>query len=365
VENVISDTPTRPNDPLLPSGVDVAFGDIEAMQVRLRQAGGPRPPAPASIATIVAVGSRDRLAPAADALMHLSATAGVRAILIACGRERTPGVRVAEHAILVDGIKPSFLNNAVAALRLSSLPTLVWWRGGASELLDGLASLADRLVLDVEDPRPVWPLVPALAEQTAVSDLRWTRLTRWRALMAHFFDIPEVSAAAASFNTLRIEAGDAHAARLFAGWLTSALNRKRGLTVDIRPANAGRPCAELPLIESIALGEGDQQLTLQLAASRACVSAAVAVSGHAGASRTVSLGDQSLAALIAEELRIRSRDTAFERALAAQSGLQASAGEQPPKAVATPRQAQGRREHSRRASAQRGGKRQKGPRRAE
>jgi glucose-6-phosphate dehydrogenase assembly protein OpcA len=398
VENAVSKRATPANDPLLPSGVDVAFGDIEATQARLREDGGPRPPAPASIATIVAVGSRDRLGPAADALMHLSATAGVRAVLIACGRERTPAVRVAEHAILVDGIKPPYLNNAVAALRLSSLPTLVWWRGGASDLLEGLASLADRLVLDVDDPRPVWPLVPALAERTAISDLRWARLTRWRAMMAHFFDIPDIRAAAASFNTLRMEAGDVHAARLFAGWLASALNRTRGFTVDIRPAFARRASADkpamarrasadepafarrasadepalaarattdLPPIESIALGEGDQQLTLHLAPSRSCISAAAAVTGHAGASRTVSLGDQSLVALIGDELRIRSRDMAFERALAALSGLQASVGGQPPKAAATPRPAQGRPEPSRRTSAQRGGKRQKRPRRAE
>lgn len=376
MENAVSKRATPANDPLLPSGVDVAFGDIEATQARLREDGGPRPPAPASIATIVAVGSRDRLGPAADALMHLSATAGVRAVLIACGRERTPAVRVAEHAILVDGIKPPYLNNAVAALRLSSLPTLVWWRGGASDLLEGLASLADRLVLDVDDPRPVWPLVPALAERTAISDLRWARLTRWRAMMAHFFDIPDIRAAAASFNTLRMEAGDVHAARLFAGWLASALNRTRGFTVDIRPAFARRASADepalaarattdLPPIESIALGEGDQQLTLHLAPSRSCISAAAAVTGHAGASRTVSLGDQSLVALIGDELRIRSRDMAFERALAALSGLQASVGGQPPKAAATPRPAQGRPEPSRRTSAQRGGKRQKRPRRAE
>jgi hypothetical protein len=35
------------------------------------------------------------------------------------------------------------------------------------------------------------------------------------------------------------------------------------------------------------------------------------------AARTVSLGDQRLAALLSEELRIRARDLAFERAVAA------------------------------------------------
>ena len=60
---------------------------------------------------------------------------------------------------------------------------------------------------------------------------------------------------------------------------------------------------------------------LQLASSGTCVKTAAHVEGHAGASRTVALGDQTLAALIAEELRIRSRDLAFERALVAAEGV--------------------------------------------
>jgi hypothetical protein len=41
----------------------------------------------------------------------------------------------------------------------------------------------------------------------------------------------------------------------------------------------------------------------------------VSVRGHRSASRLVSLTDQSLTGLITEELRIRARDAAFERAL--------------------------------------------------
>ena len=49
-----------------------------------------------------------------------------------------------------------YLNNAVAALRLSSLPTAVWWRGGNPEMLEGVANLADRMILDAEEPADVW-----------------------------------------------------------------------------------------------------------------------------------------------------------------------------------------------------------------
>ena len=112
------------------------------------------------------------------------------------------------------GLTPAFFNNAVAALRLSSLPTLVWWRGGRPDTLDGLADLAERIVLDDDAPEPIWARAVTLFEDTAFSDLRWARLTQWRAMMAHFFDIPEVLAATSDFSRLTIAASDRMSARL-------------------------------------------------------------------------------------------------------------------------------------------------------
>jgi hypothetical protein len=45
------------------------------------------------------------------------------------------------------------------------------------------------------------------------------------------------------------------------------------------------------------------------------------VDGLAPTSRTVSMGNQDLAALMGEELRIRARDLAFERAVMASRGF--------------------------------------------
>jgi glucose-6-phosphate dehydrogenase assembly protein OpcA len=130
--------------------------------------------------------------------------------------------------------------------------------------------------------------------------------------MAHFFDIPEVRDAAGGFNRLVIAGSDVHSARLLAGWLASSLRWDGRVAIEIRAMPGG------PSIESAMLGDGTQDLVLRIAPSRVCVEAAARVSGHAGADRIVSLGDQSLAGLISEELRVRSRDLAFERALAAQ-----------------------------------------------
>ena len=98
-------------------------------------------------------------------------------------------------------LKPQYVDNAVAALRLSSLPTLVWFRGGSQDLLGELAQLADRVVLDEIDPLASWKQSLTLLDRTAFSDLRWARLTRWRTLMAHFFDIPRVRHVARSFTS--------------------------------------------------------------------------------------------------------------------------------------------------------------------
>lgn len=299
---------------LLPLGTEVPFSEIEAALGRRGQDDGKRAPGRALTATIVVVGAHPRLAEAAQAVEQLT-DIGVRAILISDGTNPAPTVRVLDHAIALEGLRPDYLNNAVAALRLSSLPTVVWWRGGTPEVLDGLADLADRLVFDVEEPAAVWARASMLAERTATSDLRWTKLTRWRALMAQFFDIPEVRVAAGSFRRLYIEGADLDAARLYAGWLSSSLEWTSNVAVELRARPGGAS------IERIEFGDADQMLTLCLGASGTCIETDARVQGHAAASRVGSLGDQGLAALIGEELRIRSRDLAFERAVAAAQGV--------------------------------------------
>ncbi len=57
-----------------------------------------------------------------------------------------------------------------------------------------------------------------------------------------------------------------------------------------------------------------------------CLETAVSVRGHTGVSRVVPLGAQSVTALLNEELRIRSRDIAFERAVHALVEGQAAEG---------------------------------------
>ena len=263
----------------------------------------------ALIATVIVIGGRGRVDEAAAALDRLE-DAGVRAVLISEGAKTTAAPDESGTTIRIDGLSPRYVDNAVAWLRLSSLPAVVWWRGGTAEALDRLAHLADRLVLDTDPADEMWPHAPALFESTALTDLRWAALTRWRAALAHLFDLPQVREAARGFRRVEIDAGDRAAARLFAGWLRACLGWSGDVAVEIRDAT---PPTRAPLSRVRLTGSGPG-LTLHVDGDRTCLQADV---DGAGGARIVPLGDDSLSSRIKDELALRTRDAAFERALVA------------------------------------------------
>jgi hypothetical protein len=296
-------------DSLLPDGVDVPFAEIEATLARLAHdaSGRKRPSTRALMATVIVVGSEERLVPAAGALEQLNEGV-VRTILISEGQLAEPVVRVSETAVAVCRLSPQYLNNAVAALRLSSLPAVVWWRGGSIAAFDDLTDLADRFIMDTERPNEVWTHAVGLFENTALTDLRWTALTRWRSALAHLFDLPAVRRGVTALKRVRIESTDAPSARLYAGWLKSSLSWPAGATIDIRTSDGA---SDSPL-ECVVLDCNGVAVTLKMREGRPCFEATAGISE---AARIVPTGDGSLAALIGEELGVRTRDLAFERAL--------------------------------------------------
>ena len=302
---------------LLPDGVETSFAGIESAMARLASAEGryvaaARSLVPTATATVVAIGPCDRLVDAAAALKEHAETGGIRAILIASGERATPRVRVTATEIALEGLRARFINNAVAALRLPSLPMLVWWRGSDPSHAERVARLADRFVLDAEDPGPLWARIETLIEEAAVTDLRWTGLTRWRALMAHFFDLPGVHEAVAQFSRLHVSGSDLPSARLFAGWLVASVKWRQGpVQIERRP---GAP------LDTVAWGNGRQELLLRRLPGRPCIEGRARLGGRE-ASRIASLGNHTLTTLIAEELRVRSRDAAFEAAVRAAGAI--------------------------------------------
>jgi glucose-6-phosphate dehydrogenase assembly protein OpcA len=112
----------------------------------------------------------------------------------------------------------------VQPLLIADLPAFLRWRGlppfGADEF-EQLVDVVDRLIVDSTE----WPNLPApyegLAEifdRVAVSDIAWTRTSRWRAMLASLW--PGI----ADVTRLRVT-GTAAQAHLLAGWLRSRLDR--------------------------------------------------------------------------------------------------------------------------------------------
>jgi glucose-6-phosphate dehydrogenase assembly protein OpcA len=265
-------------------------------------------PRATSTATVVAVVSPETSSGVVDALSSLSRISGVRPVIVALGEAREPERREENGAIVIDGLLPRYLNNAVASLRLSSLPTLAWWRAGDPGRLPGLAALVDRVVMDLEEPAAGWTVVADIAPLASVSDLRWARLTRWRELIAQFFDMPEVRDSRAAFERVEITGADAHDARLLGGWLRARLPAGDRLEVVAHSTPGAR-------LRSAMLSGPEGAVSVRLLANGTCLETAVEMAAGPSSSRVVTLGDQQLAALLGEELRVRSRDHAFEDAV--------------------------------------------------
>lgn len=260
-------------------------------------------------ATIIAIVPPETQDAAARTLVELAGVAGVRPIVVSLGDRHEAPRSDRDGAIVISGLIPRYLNNAVASLRLSSLPSIGWWRSHHAAPMRDLAVLVDRLLLDAEDPLQGWAQVPELATLTGVGDLRWTRLTRWRDLLAQFLDVPVVGRLEHPFERVEVIGADRYAAALLAGWLKAKLPGGEQLNVSIQRH-------EGPPLERVELEGAAGNATLRLLSNGTCLRATVQVSATAGGSaRVAALGEQDTVSLLAAELRIRSRDLAFEDAV--------------------------------------------------
>ena len=271
-----------------------------------------QPPGRARTATVVAVGPSDRLGrrrrdPARRGRCRRAAHRQDRRRRRRRGRRRRIGRMWSRSAAL----RPEYVNNAIAAVRLSSLPTIVWWRGGRPEGLDGVASLADRVVLDADDP------LAALGADAAAL----------RAHRAHRHPLGAAHPLARGARALLRSARRARAPRT----RSPACRSPR----RIRPRPRCSPAGSTPSLgwrgriargrhgrrqrRAARIGDAGERVVPHRAAPAA--QQHLPVDGGPRrlrtvvASRVVSLGDQTLSTLLAEELRVRSRDIAFERAL--------------------------------------------------
>ena len=213
----------------------------------------------------------------------------------------------------------------VLPLTVPDLPVILWCRSPRLFQLASfaqLAAIAQKVVVDSGAfPEPVAALRQLLAAAAAgrmLADLAWTRLTRWREIIAqtfenraHLCDLPKVSDIAISY---RAPAAPTTAYYL-AAWLLDGLARIGAHPAVDFAADAGEVTGRLSLVELRAKDKPDPIASISFVQGQA---AEVRAGGLVSKALLPALTDY---ALMREELSIPGRDPAFDRALTAAAGL--------------------------------------------
>ena len=249
--------------------------------------------------------------------------------------------------------------SAVIPLLLPDLPVFLWWTGTPpleEPVFESLLGLADRLILDSADVARPETTLPGIARvcdagrgRYGVTDLNWTRLTRWRDLLAAFFEVPRWRPYLEAMNGIRIgfavdaDGREVHPSQalLLLGWFASRLGWRAagalapseagGLLFAMR--RAGGPPVNVRLRPRFERGLAEGNLTgVRLQSSRdghaaefvvkretgaGHVTASVSLDGAVVSSRTLPLPPPGVVELLGEELTIARSDNVYEDALRA------------------------------------------------
>ena len=120
-----------------------------------------------------------------------------------------------QTTMLASGSSIRFAANIIQPLLKPDLPVYLWWIGDPPDQNDptfaGLVDLSNRIIVDStsffspeQDIRTLATLFQA-SPDSALSDLNWGRLTRWRQLTIQFFDVPEYRPYLAGVDSIEIE----------------------------------------------------------------------------------------------------------------------------------------------------------------
>ena len=183
-------------------------------------------------------------------------------------------------------------------LLLPDSPTIAWWPNEAPDNLatDPIGSLADRRITDAAgcaDPQAAL-VRRANNHADGDTDLTWTRLTRWRALLAAALDQTEAEVTGAVVTS----APDNAPATLLAAWLSERLG------VDV-----ARTDGPMIGVNSVVLNTTGGDITVRRIAEGMAV---YQVPGEP--ERTVALRRRPLTDLLTEELQSMDADDIFEAA---------------------------------------------------
>jgi glucose-6-phosphate dehydrogenase assembly protein OpcA len=240
-------------------------------------------------------------------------------IRIAAG---TPGESV---LLWLRGEVTGHSESVVLPLLLPDSPVVVWWPSRAPDdpAADPLGALAQRRITDAAGvPRNKQAAMSTQCHAYAHgnTDLAWTRITLWRAMLASALDQYPAKVTAARVRAERISPS----ADLLTAWLSARLK----VGVD-RGASRG------PGITEVVLETGDGEIRIERPDGRL---AALTLPGQP--ERPVALKRRGISELLAEELRRLDPDEIYEQTVASMVRLEAKAkGDGKAKAAGRPKPA--------------------------
>ena len=288
---------------------DTSSAKISAELLRARRSAGS--PAQGLVLTLIVVCEAAEFADAREASMAAGREHPSRILLVVRGGGREAGLDAELHigegtpgevvVIRMRGAVAEHPASVIRPLLLPDSPVVIWWPGTApqDQTADELAQLTLRRLTDaVAAPSPRAALeARAAAYSPGDTDLSWTRLTPWRALLAAALDQYP-----ATVTAVRVEAEpDNPSADLLSAWLRDRLAVQVTQTVTGGPGiTAVRMTTDSG---DIAITRPDGRL------------AAYAVPGQP--ERRVALKRRDTTELITEELRRMDADVVYERTLRA------------------------------------------------
>lgn len=266
--------------------------------------------------TLVLLAQPERAAP------KLEATITARMSLLGASRVTTEQVQLHAH-----GTTAAHLASIVGPLLIPDLPVVLWWPGRpefGTRLLDELADLCDRMIVDTEelDPRRDFRMLLDIARRDscrcAIGDFSWARILPWRDLIAQLFDPPALRPALRSVKGITARFGAAGSdvqARLLAGWVRSRLATLGVSAVVDRRSDAAEPPGLSQLTLSVE-GNRTGQFRIQRAAGGHLVTT-IRLGDQDYPGHTVGTLSREAADLLGQQLTVTGQDPIYEEALAA------------------------------------------------
>lgn len=284
---------------------DTDAAGIAAEFIRARTLSGS--PAMGMVLTLVVVAPEDAAAEAMSAAREASHEHPARVLGVVLG-DRRPRSRVdaevgigagwtGETAVLrLSGEVVDHADSVVSPLLLPDSPVAVWWPVDppAEPALDPIGGLAQRRIIDsaaATTGRTTVLVRQCCAYSPGTTDLAWTRLTRWRALLASALDQHPAVVTGAVVEAERFNPS----ADLMAAWIASRLD----IQVTVRQSDG-------PGMTRVALETEDGSVEIRRPDGRLAV-----VSSPSAVPRPMALARRGTADLLAEELRRLDEDDVY------------------------------------------------------